>query len=687
VTLAPPLTTTSKSSMSENRLAQETSLYLRQHKENPVDWWPWGPEALAAAKDQNKPILISVGYAACHWCHVMAHESFEDDDTAKLINSDFIAIKVDREERPDVDAMCLDALRVMGQPQGWPITLFMSPDGVPFFGGTYFPDAPRHGMPAFKDILARVATVFKEQPQEITNHAEAVTAALNAATAHDGSGEMSLDIIEEIMVKIGPMADRVQGGFGGGQKFPQTMLLNFLWRNGLRTGDTTRQQFVIRSLKQMSRGGIYDHLGGGYARYTIDSNWMVPHFEKMLYDNALIIATLTEVWKKTEDRVFAQRVEETIGWALREMQHNEGGFAASLDADSEGEEGKFYVWDDAEVTEVLGESDDTKIFKATYAVGPGGNFEGKTILNQLGPQPEMSPQNLASLAANRALLFQAREKRVRPTRDDKVLADWNGLMIAALAEAAMTFERPEWLDAARSAYRFITETMNDGDRLRHVGIHAAVATDFANMIGAALTLYEATAEQAYLDQARAWEKVLADHFLDQERGSYYYTADDGEQLAVRIRGAIDDSTPSANGTMLTHLTRLWLLTGEEVYRGRADALLRAFGTEAAEEPLNFGAYLGSAELYFTPVQIAVIGRQSQAGTQELVHESFRAPAATRILQVIEPGEKLPEHHPAFGKKQDGHKPTAYVCIGTTCSKPVTSRKSLGHLLAAPALAV
>jgi len=673
--------------MSENRLAQETSLYLRQHKENPVNWWPWGPEALAAAKAENKPILLSVGYAACHWCHVMAHESFEDDDTAKLINSEFIAIKVDREERPDVDAMCMDALRVMGQSQGWPVTLFLSPEGVPFFGGTYFPKAAGQNMPSFSDVLIRVATVFKEQPHEITNHAEAITAALKAAMAHDGSGEMSFDIIEDIMLKIGPMADRVQGGFGGGPKFPQTMLLDFLWRNGLRTADTNRQHFVVRSLKQMSRGGIYDHLGGGYARYTTDSNWMVPHFEKMLYDNALIVATLTEVWKKTNEPLFAQRVEETIGWALREMQHGEGGFAASLDADSEGVEGKFYIWDEDQVDAVLGDGEDATLFKLTYAVGPGGNFDGKTILNQLYQQPEMTPQNMASLASSRAKLFDAREKRVRPARDDKVLADWNGLMIAALAEAAMTFERPEWLDAAKSAYRFIIKTMNDDDRLRHVGKHAGVATDYANMIGAALTLYEATADHAYLEQASAWEKVLADHFLDQERGSYYYTADDGEQLAVRIRGVLDESTPSANGTMLTHLTRLWLLTGNETYRGRAEALLRAFGTEATDNPLSFGSYLASAEFYFAPVQIAVIGRQGQAGTQELVHETFRAPTATRILQIIEPGQELPEHHPAFGKKQEGHKPTAYVCVGATCSKPVTSRKSLGHLLAAPATTV
>jgi len=534
--------------------------------------------------------------------------------------------------------------------------------------------------------------VFKEKPEEITTHADAVSAALETTSAFDGSGDMSLDVIEEIMLKVGPMADRVQGGFGTGQKFPQTMLLDFLWRNGLRVNDLNRQQFVIRSLKQMSRGGIYDHLGGGYARYTTDSNWMVPHFEKMLYDNALIVSTLTQVWRKTEDRIFAQRVEETIGWAMREMLLPDGGFAASLDADSEGEEGKFYIWDDAEITEVLGTGEDAKLFKLTYAVAPGGNFDGCNILNQLNQQPEPTPENLASLATSRAKLLEAREKRVRPSRDEKVLADWNGLMIVALTEAAMTFDRTDWLDAAKNAFKFVSKTMANGDRLYHAASgtearHDGIATDYANMIAAAITLYEATARPAYLEQAQKWEKVLADHFYDDERGNYYLTADDSEKLAVRLRGAMDDSTPSANGSMLTQLTRLWLLTGEDAYQVRAERLLQAHAKEAQDNPFGFGAYLAGAEFYFSPVQVAVIGRLKQAGTQDLVHEVFRAPTATRVLQVIEPGQHLPSHHPAHGKKQDAHKPTAYVCVGTTCSAPVTSGKSLGHLLAAPAPSV
>jgi len=678
--------------MPENRLAQETSLYLRQHKDNPVDWRPWGPEALAEAQTTGKPILLSVGYSACHWCHVMAHESFEDDDTAKLINAEFIPIKVDREERPDIDAMCIDTLQLMGKQAGWPTTMFLSPDGKPFFGGTYFPKTERQGMPAFSDVLMRVATVYKTQPGEVANHIEEMMAALEASADHDGSGDMDHDVIEEILLNVGPLADRVHGGFGTGQKFPQTSMLDFIWRNGVRTGDLNRQQFVIRTLRQMSRGGIFDHLGGGYARYTIDSNWMVPHFEKMIYDNALIALMLTQVWKKTEEPLFKQRVEETIGWALREMLLPGGAFASSLDADSDGVEGKFYVWDDAEVTEILGTGEDAALFKNTYAVAPGGNYEGRTILNQLVPQPEMSAANLASLAACREKLFEAREARVRPSRDDKVLADWNGLMISALVEAAMTFERLEWLEAAKGAFKFVSGVMADGDRLYHAAHgeaprHAGMVSDYANMVGAALSLYEATAEDAYLERARAWEKVLAAHFWDDNRDSYYLTADDGEQLAVRLKGAMDDATPSANGAMLTHLTRLWLLTGETVYQARAERLLRAFGAEAAASPIEFGSYLAGAEFYLSPVQVAIIGRRDQAGTQELVREAFRAPALSRVVQQVEPDEELPAHHPASGKKQDGHQPTAYVCVGATCSRPVTSRKSLGHVLAAPASAV
>lgn len=678
--------------MPENRLAAEPSLYLRQHKDNPVDWWPWGPEALAAAKEQRKPILLSVGYAACHWCHVMAHESFEDEETAKQMNADFVCIKVDREEHPDVDAMAMDTLRVIGQSQGWPITVFLSPDGIPFFGGTYFPKEPRQGMPAFKDVLSRVASIHKEQPEEIQKQAAAVTDALKAIIAHDGSGEMNADIIEDILLKVGPMADRVSGGFGRAQKFPQTMMLDFLWRNGVRIGDTVRQDFVIRSLRQMSRGGIYDHLGGGFARYTVDSNWMVPHFEKMLYDNALILCTMTEVWKKSQDPLFEARIRETVTWALREMALPGGGFAASLDADSEGEEGKFYLWDEAEVDAILGSGEDAELFKATYAVGPGGNWEGKTILNQLHPQPDPTPQNQASLAASRAKLFEAREKRPRPALDDKVLAEWNGLMITGLTEAGMTFGEPDWGDAAKSAFQFIVDTMADGDRLYHMATgtaprHAAVAADYANMIGAALSLYEATGDAHYLSHAQTWDSVLTTHFWDDGQGSYYSTADDGQALPVRIRGVMDASLPSPNGVMLTHLTRLWLMTGDTAYQARAEKLLRAFGAEAAEHPMGFGAYLAGVEFYLSPIQVAILGRRDQAGTHELIEGSFAAAAPTRVVQQIEPGQNLPDHHPAFGKKQEKHKPTAYVCRGATCSSPVTSRKSLDHLLAAPSVPV
>ncbi len=689
----------------KNRLANETSPYLRQHKDNPVDWWPWGPEALAEAETTGKPILLSVGYAACHWCHVMAHESFEDEDTAKLMNAEFICIKVDREERPDVDRLYMTALQIMQQQGGWPMTMFLTSKGETFFGGTYFPKEARQGMPAFKDMLVRIAETYKAQSADVAGHAAQISEALRQIAGFDGAGALELEDLNKAMAQIAGSFDVNAGGLHGAPKFPQTLLLEFIWRNALRNRDPGKEGLVTLTLERMSNGGIYDHLGGGFARYAVDAIWMVPHFEKMLYDNALLIGMLTKVWQRTKDPLFKARVDETIGWALREMQLPGGAFASSLDADTEGEEGKFYVWTEAEVDAALGESEEAKLFKAAYAVGPGGNWEGKTVLNCLHPRPEASESNLASLAASRAKLFETRTTRVRPGCDDKVLADWNGLMITGLAEAALAFDRPDWLDAAQTAFGFVTETMThgqgkgegegkgkgkgkgEGDRLYHAAKdntarHDGMADDYANMIGAALTLFETTGKTSYLENAVTWAKVMDDHFWGKEQGGYFFTADDSEALVVRSRSVADDATPNANGSMMMHLTRLWLLTGKNTYRRRAEELLKAFGGEAESRALGIGSFLAGVDFHFTPVQVAVIGRRDQAGTETLVSEVFKAPLPNRVMQVIEPGQALPKGHPAHGKKQEGHQPTAYVCVGTTCSLPVTSASALAHVLAA-----
>ncbi|MBN4046551.1 thioredoxin domain-containing protein [bacterium AH-315-P15] len=675
--------------MPENRLASETSPYLRQHKDNPVHWWPWGPEALAEAERTGKPVLLSVGYAACHWCHVMAHESFEDEATAKLMNAEFINIKVDREERPDVDRLYMSALQVMQHQGGWPMTMFLTSKGEAFFGGTYFPKDARQGMPAFQDLLKRIAQTYKDQPGVTAGHAGKISEALRQIAAFDSSGTLSLEGLDDAMARIAGAFDVNTGGLRGAPKFPQTLLLEFVWRNALRHRDPGKEGLVTLTLERMSNGGIYDHLGGGFARYAVDSIWMVPHFEKMLYDNALLISMLTKAWQRTVDPLFQARVKETVGWALREMQLSGGGFASSLDADTEGEEGKFYVWTEAEIDAVLGTGEDAALFKAAYAVGPGGNWEGKTILNCLHPQPPVSEENTASLTAAKAKLFQARTARTYPGLDDKVLADWNGLMIAALAEASQAFGHPEWLEAAQSAYRFVVETMSNGERLYHAAHentarHDGMADDYANMTGAALTLFEVTGQAPYLDKAAQWVKVLDQHFWNQDQGGYSFTSDDAEALVVRSRSVADDATPNANGSMMMHLTRLWLLTGENTYRRRAEELLGVFAAEAANQALGVGSFLAGADFFFTPVQVAILGRRDQAGTQALVQEAFKAPLPNRVLQVIDPGQSLPKGHPAFGKKQDGHQPTAYVCIGTTCSLPVTSAAALAQVLAAPA---
>src|SRR5512134_3064619 len=494
--------------MSENRLARETSPYLLQHRDNPVHWWAWGPEALAEAARANKPILLSVGYAACHWCHVMAHESFEDEATAAVMNELFVNIKVDREERPDVDAIYMGALHRLGEHGGWPMTMFLDAQGRPFWGGTYFPKEARWGKPAFVDVLRQVASIYREQSETVAHNAELITAML-AQTGGPGEGPAITDaLLSELTQRLLGAVDRINGGLAGAPKFPQWSFLWLLWRGGIRYDNAAAREAVAQTLTHICQGGIYDHLGGGFARYTVDERWLVPHFEKMLYDNALLVDLMTEVYRETGDPLLKTRIAETVDWFAREMIAEGGGFAASLDADSEGEEGRFYVWSAAEIEAVLG-PEDAREFGRVYGVTPGGNWEGHTILNRLGSLELGSPEQEARLAEMRARLLVRRAGRVRPGWDDKVLADWNGLMIAALVNAARTFEQPSWLGLTKRAFAFVSDEMTEGGRLRHSyrqgRRHApATASDYANMIWAALRLYQATLEPRYREAARAW---------------------------------------------------------------------------------------------------------------------------------------------------------------------------------------
>ena len=666
--------------MSRNFLNAETSPYLLQHKDNPVHWRPWGQTALDEAKAENKPILLSIGYAACHWCHVMAHESFEDEGVAAVMNRLFIPIKVDREERPDIDTIYMNALHMLGEQGGWPLTMFLTPDGEPFWGGTYFPKEPQYGRPGFVPLMEEIARLFHEEPDKIDKNRLGLLDALKAQAAHNHPGEPTPEILAVVADRLLDLMDPVNGGIKGAPKFPQTTLMNFIWRMALRTGRADLSAAVTRTLDHICEGGIYDHLGGGFARYAVDEFWLAPHFEKMLYDNAQLIRLMTSVWAETGKTLYARRVEETVGWLAREMTVD-GAFAASLDADSEGEEGRFYVWSQAEIDELLGP--DALLFKTTYDVRPNGNWEGTNILNRLARADEpFSEAEEATLAPLRARLFAARAPRIRPGFDDKILADWNGLMIAALAEAGAAFARPDWIEMAERAWSFVTMKMMKNGRLHHAWRegrlqHPAMADDLANMLDAALTLAEVTGKTAYVASATRLARDLDAHYHDDELGGYFFTADDAEALIVRTRSVADNATPAANGTLPGLFVKLSLITGHTHWMTRADELIRAFAGELSHNIFPLGSWLSSFEMRLSPLQIVLIGSNEE--TREMANTVFRLALPNRILLRIFDGASLAPSHPAHGKTKQNDRPTAYVCHGETCSLPITN---VAHLKSA-----
>jgi hypothetical protein len=663
-----------------NLLDRETSPYLLQHRGNPVHWRPWGPEALAEARAANKPVLLSVGYAACHWCHVMAHESFEDPETAAVMNELFVNIKVDREERPDIDTIYQSALALLGENGGWPLTMFLTADGEPFWGGTYFPPEPSYGRPGFRDVLRRVAEVYRSEPATIaTNRAALMDALAKLGLPQGAAPALSVAALDGIAQRLEREIDRVNGGIGGAPKFPNPTILELLWRAWRRSGTASCRDAVMLTLDRMSQGGIYDHLGGGYARYATDVRWLVPHFEKMLYDNAQLLELLALAWADTAKPLYAERARETVGWLLREMVAEGGAFAATQDADSEGEEGRFYVWDEAEIDALLGPR--AARFKAAYDVRAGGNWEDRTILNRLQRPEPGSADEEAALAADRALLFGAREKRVKPGWDDKVLADWNGLMIKALAEAAMIFGEPGWLAAAERAFAFVSRHMSEDGRLKHsyrAGRlkHAGLLDDHANMARAAIVLLEATGDPAYLAEAEAWADVLDRHYWDAAHGGYFLTADDAEALIIRTRSCADHATPAGNAVALGVLARLWHLTGRERYRERADALVAGFAGELTRNFFPLAGFLNAFELYRNAAQVVLVGDAGDAATAALRRAAFAAGHPDRIVATVPPGAELPASHPAHGKGMAGGRPAAYVCIGATCTLPLTDPAAL-----------
>jgi uncharacterized protein len=673
----------------ENRLGRETSPYLLQHKDNPVHWWAWGPEALAEARRTGKPILLSVGYAACHWCHVMAHESFEDAATAAEMNELFVNIKVDREERPDVDAIYMRALHSLGEQGGWPLTMFLDSEAQPFWGGTYFPPEPRFGRPSFRTVLAEVARIYREEPDKVQYNAGLLVKGLKERSGSEVNGPAPDLSDAGLAALIGPMVrtvDARRGGLAGAPKFPQWSYFWLLWRLAIRYGHPAALQAVEVTLTNICQGGIYDHLGGGFARYSVDDRWLVPHFEKMLYDNALLIDLMTEVYRETGSELYRARVEETVAWLQREMIAEGGGFAASLDADSEGEEGKFYVWTKAEIEEVLG-AEHTPRFCEIYDVTAEGNWEGHTILNRLGSLDLRTLEEEQALAAMRANLLARRAARTRPGWDDKVLADWNGLMIAALAQAAQVFERSEWLELANTAFQFVLTRMQKDGRLIHSyrggrATAPATASDYANMVRAALRLYLVTGDADYLGVAERWVAVVDERYWVADPGGYAFTADDTPDVIVRMRGAHDDATPNANGIMISNLVALHLLTGKPRYLEWSEAIPKAFAADIVRNTFGHcGLIAGTLDLVAPQHVVVIEPRAGDAapGSSPVARAMLDLSLPGAVEQVVEPGEMLP--NPALtGKSAIDGKPTAYACLGPQCSLPVTEPEALVEVL-------
>ncbi len=585
-----------------NLLRDQTSPYLLQHANNPVHWRPWGEAVLREAREKDRPILLSIGYAACHWCHVMAHESFEDPETADMMNRLFVNVKVDREERPDIDHLYMSALHALGEQGGWPLTMFLTPDGAPFWGGTYFPPEPRWGRPSFRQVLQGVANIWQSDREAVQQNTGVLAEALAAISAPAGDGVPSPEVIERLGVGLLGACDPQQGGLRGAPKFPNPPLFRLFWQLGLRTGRADLLDAVTLLLTRMSEGGIHDHLGGGFARYATDAHWLVPHFEKMLYDNAQILDLLSLAYAAADRRgaqnrgggsapsdsdlaVYAERAAQIVDWLRREMMAETVGgltaFAASQDADSEGEEGRFYVWTEAEVDALLGT--ESPAFKSAYDVRAEGNWEGKTILHRVSPRGDAAAE--AALARSRAALFAARARRVPPARDDKVLADWNALAVAALARASLVFGRPEWLKLAETAFDFVlTEMAAPDGRIRHAWRLGRVSApglldDQAGMARAALALFEATGDSRRLDQALRLVEA-ANTWFSAPQGAYFTTASDAADVplgpAARPRSAADQAVPAGNGVMADVLARLFHLTGEPIWRERAEAVIAAF---------------------------------------------------------------------------------------------------------------
>jgi len=725
------MTVTSTTSTHANRLAHETSPYLLQHAHNPVDWYPWDPEALARAQAEDRPILLSVGYSACHWCHVMAHESFEDPETAALMNEWFVNIKVDREERPDIDAIYMEAVQALTGRGGWPMTVFLTPDGRPFYGGAYFPPTPRYGMPGFPQLLAAIAEAWRERRRELESSGDRLADALKrSALIRPAQTPLRAELLERAAAGLLRDHDPDEGGFGAAPKFPQPMNLDFLLDRYRLTGDAATWQAAHLTLTKMARGGMYDQLGGGFHRYSTDDHWLVPHFEKMLYDNAQLARTYLHAWQLSGEPEFRRIVEETLDYVLREMTSEpdgpgagpEGGFYSTQDADSEGEEGKFFLWRPAEVAELLG-AEDARLFDAYYDVTERGNFpEGGPGANILHVDHDLatvargqgvSPERLAqALARGREALFAARERRVRPGRDDKILAEWNGLMLHALAEAGAALNRPDYIAAAKSAADFILTRMADGkwqmadgdqqpraisyqlsatrlfrtykDGRAHLN---AYLEDYAAVALGLLGLYQATFDLRWLEAAAGLAEVIIEEFSDPDAGGFFQTSADHEKLVVRRKDFVDNAAPSGNSLAAELFLRLGTLLGRADYERHAVGILQLMAEAMGAQPGAFGRLLAALDFHLNPGQeIAIVGDPAAADTRALLAEVWGRFLPNSVLTLRVPNDDTaPALVPLLADRGQiaGHA-TAYVCQDYVCRLPVTDPAALAAQLTAPA---
>ncbi len=675
-----------------NRLINESSPYLLQHAFNPVDWFPWGPEAMAKARQEDKPILLSIGYSACHWCHRLREESFENEDIAKLINEHFISIKVDREERPDLDQIYMNAVQMMTGHGGWPMTVFLTPEGVPFYAGTYFPPEDRHNMPGFPRVLQGVSEAYRARPDDVTETAVSVLAQLKRmGQARESGGELDFELLDAAERGIARSYDARHGGFGGAPKFPAAMNLEFLLRQHHRTNQGETLEMVENTCRKMAMGGMYDQLGGGFHRYSTDAQWLVPHFEKMLYDNALLSRLYLHVYQQTKNDFYRRIAEETLDYVSREMTDPSGGFYSTQDADSEGHEGKFFVWTVAEVKEILGQ-EDAALFNAYYDVTGTGNFEGKNILHvtrtveEAAKELSVTAERLSdALERGRRALFEAREQRVKPGRDEKILTAWNGLMLASFAEACAIFERSDYREIAERNAEFVLQTLRrDGLLLRtHKDGQSKLngyLEDYAFFADGLLALYQATGTLRWLEEAKGLAAKMLEEFWDEEEGGFFYTGKSHEELIVRSKDYFDNATPSGNSVAAEVLLQLAALTGDESYARKAVALFRLMRDNLKRHGSAFGRLLCALDFHLsTPKEIAVVGEAGSDETRALLREVWARYLPNKIVaQAAEGDARASEIVPLLRDRNAiGGRATAYVCEHYACQQPVTSPAELG----------